>query len=222
MDVKINNSWKQFLASEFEQAYFEKLADFVRQQYLTKIIYPRPENLFRAFELCAFEQVKVVILGQDPYHGAGQAHGLCFSVPVGVPLPPSLKNISQELAQDLNIKLSGQGDLSAWAKQGVLLLNATLTVQAGQAGSHQRQGWEQFSDAVIKVLSEQKEHLVFILWGAYAQSKSSLIDGQKHLILQAPHPSPLSSYRGFFGSRPFSRANDYLRSTGQEPINWQF
>lgn len=221
MKVKIEKSWANELNEEFEKDYFKNLAEFVRSEYTNKKIFPKPENIFAAFDLCPFAKVKVVIIGQDPYHGPGQAHGLCFSVQKGIQNPPSLKNIFKEIEDDLAIKMSGGGDLSSWAKQGVLLLNATLTVIAGIAGSHQQKGWEQFTDTVIKILSERKNNLVFLLWGSYAQSKAHLIDPRKHLILKAPHPSPLSSYRGFFGCKHFSKTNIYLEKTGQKKINWQ-
>lgn len=221
MKVQIEESWKNVLADEFEKKYFKELASFVRSEYLNKTIYPKPENVFAAFDLCPFNHVKVVILGQDPYHGPGQAHGLCFSVQKGIQNPPSLQNIFKEIESDLGIKMSNTGNLSPWARRGVFLLNATLTVRAHQAGSHQRKGWEEFSDAVIKTLSQKKEGLVFLLWGAYAQSKEQLIDNDKHLVLKAPHPSPLSAYRGFFGSKHFSQANQFLRKKGLGEINWQ-
>ena len=220
MNIKIEKSWQKELVSEFEKDYFKNLASFVREEYITKKVYPKPENLFRAFDLCPFDKVKVVIIGQDPYHGLNQAHGLCFSVQKGIQNPPSLKNIFKEVSDDLNIRMSDSGDLSSWAKQGVLLLNATLTVLAGQAGSHQLKGWEEFTDSVIKTISDKKEHVVFLLWGSYAQGKEILIDSQKHLILKAPHPSPLSSYRGFFGCKHFSQTNKYLKKTAQNEINW--
>jgi uracil-DNA glycosylase len=220
MEVKIEPSWKKELNAEFEKPYFKELADFVHQEYLDRTIYPKPENIFRAFDLCPFDKVKVVLLGQDPYHGPNQAHGLAFSVQNGIKNPPSLKNIFKEIESDLGIKLSGKGDLSNWAKQGVLLLNATLTVIANQAGSHQKKGWEEFTNAVIKSLSDKKENLVFLLWGAYAQSKAELINPNKHLILKAPHPSPLSAHRGFLGCKHFSQTNAFLEKTGQEKIDW--
>ncbi len=220
MEVKIEPSWKKELNAEFEKPYFKELADFVHQEYLDRTIYPKPENIFRAFDLCPFDKVKVVLLGQDPYHGPNQAHGLAFSVQNGIKNPPSLKNIFKEIESDLGIKLSGKGDLSNWAKQGVLLLNATLTVIASQAGSHQKKGWEEFTNAVIKTLSDKKENLVFLLWGAYAQSKAELINPNKHLILKAPHPSPLSAHRGFLGCKHFSQTNTFLEKTGQEKIDW--
>lgn len=221
MDVKIEPSWKQALASEFTQDYFQTLTEFVKSEYQTGAVYPPPRFIFRAFELTPFEQVKVVILGQDPYHGDGQANGLCFAVNEGVSLPPSLQNIYKEIKADTGKETTVKGgDLESWAKQGVLLLNSTLTVRAHQAGSHQKKGWEQFTDAVIKVLSDKREHLVFILWGAYAQKKGAVIDTSKHLVLRSAHPSPLSAYNGFFGSKPFSQTNYYLFANGELPIEW--
>lgn len=221
MNINIEKSWSKELTSEFEKDYFKNLTDFIKNEYLSKEIYPKPENLFRAFELTPFNDVRVVILGQDPYHGAGQAHGLCFSVQRGVTSPPSLKNIFKEIETDLGIKMSDSGDLTPWAKQGVLLLNATMTVISGQAGSHQAKGWEEFTDAVIENLSDKRENLVFLLWGSYAQSKEGLIESKKHLILKSSHPSPLSSYRGFFGSKHFSKTNNFLKQKNLPPINWQ-
>jgi uracil-DNA glycosylase len=221
MEVAIEPSWKKHLAQEFEKPYFKELTDFVKEEYTSAKVYPAPKNLFRAFELTPFDEVKVVILGQDPYHGAGQAHGLSFSVVAGVRNPPSLQNIFKEIENDIGEKpRSDSGDLSRWAKQGVLLLNATLTVRAGAAGSHQNKGWEQFTDAVIRTLSEEREHLVFILWGNYARSKKALIDASKHDIIESPHPSPFSAHNGFFGSKPFSKANAYLKTHGEKPIDW--
>jgi len=220
MDVKIEQSWKERLASEFEKSYFRTLTDFVRQEYATQRIYPKGSQIFNAFEKTPFDKVKVVILGQDPYHETGQAHGLCFSVNDGIALPPSLQNIYKELEDDLGVPPKTSGNLERWAKQGVLLLNATLTVRAHQAGSHQQRGWEEFTDAVIHRVAEEKEHIVFILWGSYAQKKGEFIDPFKHRVLKSAHPSPLSSYRGFFGSKPFSKTNQYLLQTGQTPINW--
>lgn len=221
MQVKIEPSWKRALEGEFNKEYFVKLADFVKSEYQTSTVYPPAKFIFRAFELTPFDAVKVVILGQDPYHGRGQANGLCFAVGSGVALPPSLQNIYKEIESDLGeIPHSPSGDLEAWAKQGVLLLNATLTVKEGSPGSHQNIGWEQFTDAVVKVLSQQKENLVFILWGAYAQKKGAVIDPTKHLVIKSPHPSPFSAYSGFFGSRPFSQCNEYLFSHGELPIAW--
>lgn len=220
MNVKIESTWKAALQEEFDKPYFQELAEFVRQEYQTKRIFPAPQDIFKAFELTPFDQVKVVILGQDPYHGPGQAHGLCFSVNPNVPTPPSLVNIYKEMNADLGLPIPEHGNLEQWAKQGVFLLNATLTVVAHMAGSHQKKGWETFTDTVIKLIADQKEHVVFILWGAYAQNKAWMIDEQKHLILTAPHPSPLSAHRGFFGSKPFSKTNAYLKEHGIEPIQW--
>ncbi|MEI7741535.1 MAG: uracil-DNA glycosylase [bacterium] len=220
MEVKINPSWKAILVDEFEKPYFKSLTEFVREEYKTKRIFPPPKSIFAAFDETPFEEVRVVILGQDPYHGPGQANGLCFSVHEGVRNPPSLQNIFKEMADDLKVTQRISGDLSDWSRQGVLLLNATLTVVASQAGSHQGKGWEEFTDAAIKALSERRENLVFILWGAYAQKKGAQIDKQKHLVLSSPHPSPFSAYGGFFGSKPFSRANDYLASKGKRKIDW--
>ncbi len=221
MQVKIEPSWKKVLEGEFNQEYFVKLSEFVKLEYQTATIYPPPKFIFRAFALTPFDQVKVVILGQDPYHGAGQANGLCFAVNQGVRLPPSLQNIYKEIETDLGHPPSaGNGDLESWAKEGVLLLNATLTVRGSSPGSHQNIGWERFTDAVIKVLSDQKANLVFILWGAYAQKKGAVIDTSKHLIIKSAHPSPFSAYSGFFGSRPFSQCNEYLFSHGEIPIGW--
>lgn len=220
MNVRIEESWKQRLAEEFEKEYFVKLTEFVRAEYASKTIYPPAKLIFNAFDHCPFDDVKVVIIGQDPYHGPGQAHGLCFSVAKGVPNPPSLQNIFKEILSDIGKPLPPNGDLTRWANQGVLLLNATLTVQAHQAGSHQRKGWETFTDAVIRHLAEEREHLVFILWGAYAQKKGAFIDRDKHLVLASAHPSPLSAYNGFFGNRHFSRANEYLKAHGIAEIEW--
>lgn len=208
------------MSEEFEKPYFKALAAFVKDEYTSKTIYPAPANIFRAFELCPFEKVKVVILGQDPYHGAGQANGLCFSVSDVVAIPPSLQNIFKEIKSDIGGDLRTQSNLDHWAEQGVLLLNATLTVAAGQAGSHQKKGWEEFTDAVIRVLSEQKSNLVFLLWGKYAQEKGKMIDEKKHLVLRAAHPSPFSAYSGFFGCKHFSKTNEYLEWNGKEPIAW--
>lgn len=220
MDVKIEAGWKQVLQPEFDKPYFETLTSFVRSEYQSNTIYPPASQIFNAFDLCPFEQTKVVILGQDPYHGPNQAHGLCFSVNKGIKMPPSLVNIYKELHQDLGIEIPSHGNLEHWARQGVLLLNATLTVQAHQAGSHQKKGWEQFTDAVIKTAAEQLNQVVFLLWGAYAQKKAQLIDANKHLILQSVHPSPLSAHRGFFGNKHFSTTNDYLTANGKEAIRW--
>lgn len=220
MDVKIEQSWKERLAPEFEKPYFESLTDFVKQEYATHTIYPKGKNIFNAFDKCTFDKVRVVILGQDPYHEPGQANGLCFSVSEGITLPPSLLNIYKEIEEDLGIPRPKSGNLERWAEQGVLLLNATLTVRAHQAGSHQRKGWEEFTDAVIHKIAEEKENVVFILWGSYAQQKGAFIDPNKHLVLKSPHPSPLSAHRGFFGNKHFSKTNEYLKNTGQEPIAW--
>ena len=220
MNVQIEESWKRQLQTEFEKDYFVRLTDFVRNEYKATQIFPPGRLIFNAFDLCPFDKTKVVIIGQDPYHGLGQAHGLCFSVNDGIPFPPSLKNIFKEIQEDLGIPVPESGDLTRWANQGVLLLNATLTVRAHQAGSHQRKGWEEFTDAAIRALAEQREHLVFILWGAYAQKKGAFIDRNKHLVLASAHPSPLSAYNGFFGNKHFSRANEYLVSHGKEPICW--
>ena len=220
VDVKIEQSWKEQLATEFSKPYFKSLTDFVRKEYETTRIYPKGSQIFNAFDKTTFDKIKVVILGQDPYHEPGQAHGLCFSVNEGIALPPSLQNIYKELQDDLGIPPRVSGNLEHWAEQGVLLLNATLTVRAHQAGSHQNKGWEEFTDAVIHKIAEEKKHVVFILWGSYAQKKGAFIDSVNHLILKSAHPSPLSVYRGFFGSRPFSKTNNYLVQTGQTPIDW--
>lgn len=220
MDVRIEESWKQRLQTEFDQSYFEQLTRFVHQEYATHTVYPPGKQIFAAFDSCPFEQVKVVILGQDPYHEPRQAHGLCFSVNDGIPFPPSLQNIFKEIESDLGIPVPASGDLTRWAQQGVLLLNATLTVRAHQAASHQGKGWETFTDAVIHKLAEEREHLVFILWGSYAQRKGEFIDSRRHLVLKSPHPSPLSAHRGFFGNHHFSQANRYLASYGITPIQW--
>lgn len=220
MDVKIEESWKKHLQQEFEKPYFGILTDFVRNEYVTRTIYPPAKLIFNAFDSCPFDKVKVVIVGQDPYHEPGQAHGLCFSVNDGVQIPPSLVNIYKEIENDLGIPAPPSGNLTRWAKQGVLLLNATLTVQAHRAGSHQGKGWEEFTDAAIRHLAEERDHLVFILWGAYAQRKGVSIDANRHLILKSTHPSPLSAHRGFFGNKHFSKANDYLSAHHMEPINW--
>lgn len=219
MNINIEESWKNLLKPEFEKSYFSSLINFVKQEYKEHTCYPKGKNIFKAFELTPFDQVKVVLLGQDPYHGEGQAMGLCFSVPNGIVYPPSLRNIIIELKNDTGIELKS-GDLTPWAKQGVFLLNATLTVRAHQAGSHQKKGWETFTDSVIHKISEEKEHVVFILWGSYAQQKINLIDIRKHFIIKSVHPSPLSAHRGFFGSRPFSLTNEYLTSKKIEPIQW--
>lgn len=220
MNVMIEDSWKERLCDEFEKDYFKQLVAFVRNEYQSGTIYPPGPFIFQAFDSCPFDKVKVVILGQDPYHEPGQAHGLCFSVQDGIPFPPSLQNIFKEIQSDLGISAPRSGKLIRWSEQGVLLLNATLTVKAHQAGSHQNRGWETFTDAVIHRLAEEREHIVFILWGSYAQKKGAFIDTNKHLVLKSAHPSPLSSYRGFFGSKPFSKTNQYLVTHGQEPIQW--
>jgi uracil-DNA glycosylase len=220
MDVKIAPTWKIALKNEFEKTSFYQLKDFLKSEKTQHIVFPPGEKIFEAFNKTPLDRVKVVIIGQDPYHDLEQAHGLCFSVPDGVRFPPSLNNILKELASDLNIKPPKSGDLTSWAEQGVLLLNATLTVRAHQAGSHQNKGWEQFTDSVIQKVSESQAHCVFILWGAFAQKKEALIDANKHLILKAVHPSPLSAHRGFFGCRHFSKANDFLAAHHIQPIHW--
>ena len=220
MQVKIEESWRQRLQKEFDSAYFEKLTNFVRYEYQHYRVFPPGRLIFNAFNLCPFDKTKVVIIGQDPYHELGQAQGLSFSVPDGVRIPPSLVNIYKEIQDDLGIPVNPSGDLTRWALQGVLLLNATLTVREGQAGSHQRQGWEQFTDAVISVLAQERTGLVFILWGSYAQSKAYMIDQRKHLVLKSVHPSPLSAHRGFFGNHQFSQTNAYLVKQGLTPIQW--
>ncbi len=220
MDVRIENSWKEQLKDEFEKPYFEKVVSFVKQEYATTTVYPPAKLIFNAFDQCPFDQVKVVILGQDPYHGPGQANGMCFSVNDGIPFPPSLVNIFKEIQSELGIPIPTSGNLERWAKQGVFLLNAILTVQAHQAASHQNKGWETFTDAVIRILSEKKENLVFILWGSYAQKKGEVIDPSRHKILKAVHPSPLSAHRGFFGCDHFKLANEYLQEKGIKPIEW--
>lgn len=220
MDVKMEPSWKTRLAGEFEKDYFVKLTDFVRQEYRQATVYPSGPNIFNAFAHCPFDRVKVVIIGQDPYHEPGQAHGLCFSVQDGTPFPPSLQNIFKEITDDLGRPRPTSGDLTRWADQGVLLLNATLTVRAHRVGSHQGHGWETFTDAVIRCLNAERQHLVYMLWGAYAQKKGASIDTSRNLVLTSPHPSPLSAHRGFFGNRHFSRANDYLVALGESPIDW--
>lgn len=221
MDVKIEQSWKEVLASEFEKDYFTRLTQFVKEEYNGGTpIYPPAKLIFNAFDHCPFDKVKVVILGQDPYHGAGQANGLCFSVNKGIPFPPSLLNIFKEIQSDLGTPIPQDGDLTRWSDQGVLLLNATLTVRASQAGSHQKRGWEEFTDAAIRELASRRSGLVFILWGSYAQKKGAFIDRNKHLVLTSPHPSPLSAYQGFFGNHHFSTANRYLKEQGKSEINW--
>lgn len=221
MNVKIDNSWREHIGAEFEKPYFSALTDFVRHEYTTTTCYPPGSIIFNAFNLCPFDRVKVVIIGQDPYHEPGQAQGLSFSVPEGVPFPPSLQNIFKEIQLDLGKPMPPTGDLTRWAEQGVLLLNATLTVRAHQAASHQRHGWEQFTDAAISALNTEREHLVFILWGGYARSKAQLIDRSRHLVLESVHPSPLSANRGgWFGNHHFSQCNAYLREHGEQEIDW--
>lgn len=220
MDVKIDQSWKDQLNDEFGKDYFARLTDFVRKEYSTRQIFPPAKYIFNAFDHTPFDKVKVVILGQDPYHNDGQAHGLSFSVPDGIQTPPSLVNIFKEINRDLGIPIPRSGNLTRWANQGVLLLNATLTVQAHSAGSHQNKGWETFTDAAIRKLAEQRENLVFLLWGSYAQKKAAFIDANKHLVLQSPHPSPLSAHRGFLGNNHFSLVNKYLNSKDISPIEW--
>ncbi|MDR1455793.1 MAG: uracil-DNA glycosylase [Tannerella sp.] len=220
MNVKMEASWKERLADEFEKTYFRQLTDFVREEYGRTTVYPSGTLIFNAFENCPFDRVKVVLLGQDPYHEPGQAHGLCFSVPEGVPFPPSLVNIFREIESDTGAPVPGNGNLTRWAKQGVLLLNATLTVRAHVAGSHQNRGWETFTDAVIDRLNSERKHIVYLLWGSYAQRKGGIINAARNLVLKSAHPSPLSAYRGFFGNRHFSQANDYLTASGQTPVEW--
>ena len=221
VDPKIDPSWKRVLRDEFEKPYFPKLKAFLLKEKERHTVYPAGPNIFNAFNTTPFERVKVVILGQDPYHGPNQAHGLAFSVQDGVPFPPSLMNIFKELQEDVGCEMPRSGNLTHWAEQGVFLLNTVLTVRAGEAHSHKEQGWEAFTDAVIRTVSEQREHVVFILWGRPAQSKALMIDASKHLVLRAPHPSPLSAYRGFFGSKPFSKTNAYLSEHGIDPIDWR-
>jgi uracil-DNA glycosylase len=221
MDVRIEPGWKLKLEKEFEKEYFIRLSQFVKEEYRTNTVFPPGSLIFNSFDLCPFEKVKVVIIGQDPYHGPGQAHGLCFSVREGVEFPPSLKNIFKEIESDLGLKPGQNGDLGRWARQGVLLLNATLTVRAHMAGSHQKKGWEEFTDAVITALNRDRNNLVFFLWGAYAQKKGESIDRKRHLVLESVHPSPLSASRGFFGNKHFSSCNNYLIEKGIEPIDWR-
>lgn len=220
MDVQIESSWKHLLENEFEKEYFKNLTEFVRGEYRNENIFPPAKLIFSAFDHCPFETLKVVILGQDPYHGPGQANGLCFSVNDGLRLPPSLVNIFTEIKNDTEISIPESGNLERWADQGVLLLNSTLTVKAHNAGSHQNKGWETFTDSVIKIISDQQEHVVFLLWGAYAHRKGEVIDKTRHTILQCPHPSPFSVHRGFSGCKHFSRANTYLIENGKTPISW--
>lgn len=220
MEVRIAEDWKQILQPEFDKPYFETLTEFVRSEYASHQVFPRGGNIFRAFDKCPFEQLKVVIIGQDPYHGEGQANGLCFSVNDGVAFPPSLKNIFTEVCSDTGAPIPASGNLDRWAEQGVLLLNAVLTVRAHEAASHAGRGWEQFTDAVVRAIAERKQGVVYMLWGSYAQRKGAIADPTRNLILKAVHPSPLSVYRGFFGSRHFSQANAYLQSQGLAPIVW--
>jgi uracil-DNA glycosylase len=225
MEVRIESIWKNALAGEFGKPYFESLVRFLHQEKAQgKRIFPPGSQIFKAFDLTPLDQVKVVILGQDPYHGPGQAHGLSFSVPEGVPAPPSLKNIFKEIESDLGVRMSGYPNLEKWARQGVLLLNAVLTVQMGMAASHQGRGWERFTDAIIRLINARPEPVVFMLWGSYAQKKAAFVDsvdkGGRHLVLKSAHPSPLSAHNGFFGSKPFSKANAFLQEHGQKPIDW--
>lgn len=219
-DIKIADSWKKKLHKEFEKEYFKELILFVKKEYATYTVYPPGKEIFHAFDSCPFDDVKVVILGQDPYHGAGQANGLCFSVNDGIRQPPSLQNIFKEIRNDLEKPIPVSGNLDRWAKQGVLLLNSILTVRASSPASHQNKGWETFTDAVIKIISDEKSHVVFLLWGAYAQKKGEVIDRSKHLVLMSAHPSPFSADRGFFGCKHFSKGNDYLKSKGLKEIDW--
>lgn len=221
MEVKIHPSWQKELSSEFEKPYFSSLIDFVKSEYATKRCFPKGSQIFAAFDHCEFEDVKVVIIGQDPYHGFGQANGLCFSVNDGIAFPPSLQNIFKEITQDLNVPFPKSGNLERWADQGVLLLNATMTVRESEAGSHQNKGWETFTDAVIQKISDEKENVVFLLWGAFAKKKGLKIDRNKHLVLESGHPSPMSANQGkWFGNKHFSKANDYLKSKRKPEINW--
>ena len=220
MDVKIEPGWKERLKDEFEKTYFSDLAAFIKSEYQANKVYPPAKLIFNAFDHCPFENLKAVILGQDPYHGPGQANGLCFSVNDDVKSPPSLVNIFNEIKKDVGVEIPSSGNLNRWADQGVMLLNATLTVRAHQAGSHQNKGWEDFTDAVVKVISDEKEGVVFLLWGAYAQRKGEVIDRNKHHVLESPHPSPFSVHRGFYGCKHFSKTNDYLKSRGETPIVW--
>ncbi|MBQ4128103.1 MAG: uracil-DNA glycosylase [Alistipes sp.] len=220
MEVKISADWRDILQPEFDKPYFEQLTKFVRSEYGTTQVFPAGRNIFRAFDKCPFESLKVVIIGQDPYHGVGQANGLCFSVDDGVPFPPSLQNIFKEINDDLGVAVPASGNLDRWAEQGVLLLNAVLTVRAHEAASHAGRGWEQFTDAVVRIINERKQGIVYMLWGNYAQRKGQVADASKNLILKSVHPSPLSVYRGFFGCKHFSQANAYLQSIGKSPIIW--
>ena len=220
MNVKIEQSWGNRLKPEFVKPYFQELVTFVKSEYTNHSVYPPGKQIFSAFDHCAFDQVKVVIIGQDPYHGKGQAHGLCFSVNEGIPMPPSLVNIFKEIKDDLNLPMPPHGSLVRWADQGVLLLNATLTVRASTPGSHQNKGWESFTDAVIKVISDEKHNVVFLLWGSYAQKKGAMIDKSRHHVLESAHPSPFAAHRGFFGNKHFSKTNEYLRAQGLPEIKW--
>lgn len=220
MNVTINKSWKQRLNSEFEKPYFGQLVDFVKSEYSHHKVYPPGKKIFNAFDHCPFEETRVVIIGQDPYHGVGQANGLCFSVSDGIRIPPSLVNVFKEISSDLGKPIPSTGNLERWADQGVLLLNATLTVRASSPGSHQNKGWEEFTDAAIRVLNEEKENLVFMLWGSYAQKKGAIIDRGKHLVLESAHPSPFAAHRGFFGNKHFSKCNAYLEEKGLKPVDW--
>jgi len=220
MDVRMEPSWHSLLSSEFKKPYFLELTDFVKNEYKTQIVYPAGKEIFAALDYCPLSELRVVIIGQDPYHGVGQANGLCFSVKSGVKPPPSLVNIFKELNTDLDVPIAKTGDLERWAKQGVLLLNATLTVRANSPGSHQNHGWEIFTDRIIELVSKNMEHVVFILWGAFAQKKAILIDSGKHFVVSSPHPSPFSAHNGFFGSKPFSKTNNYLKKVGLKEINW--
>lgn len=220
MAVRIEGSWSNVLSDEFEKPYFQQLISFVKEEYASQTIFPKGKDIFRAFDECPLNEVKVVVLGQDPYHGPGQANGLCFSVHEGITFPPSLVNIFKEIKNDLGKDIPPHGSLDGWAKQGVLLLNATLTVRAHQAGSHQNKGWETFTDAVVQALASQKRNLVYMLWGSYAQKKAAIVNPKENLVLKSPHPSPLSAHRGFFGNGHFSKANQYLAENGQTEINW--
>ena len=220
MDVRIAEDWKEILNDEFSKPYFEELVSFVKQEYASGEVFPAGRNIFRAFDKCPFDKLKVVIIGQDPYHGEGQANGLCFSVSEGVPFPPSLKNIFKEVSDDIGTPIPRSGELDRWAEQGVLMLNAVLTVRAHNAASHAGRGWETFTDAVVKAIAERKQGVVYMLWGSYAQRKGAIANPKQNLILHAVHPSPLSAYRGFFGCKHFSQANNYLVSIGKEPVQW--
>ena len=219
-EVRIAEDWKAILEGEFRSPYFDELVSFVKSEYAAGEVFPAARNIFRAFDRCPFDKLKVVIIGQDPYHGVGQANGLCFSVGEGIPFPPSLQNIFKEVRDDVGSPIPSSGELERWAEQGVLLLNAVLTVRAHEAASHAGRGWERFTDAVVRAIAERKESVVYMLWGSYAQKKGSIADPKRNLILRAVHPSPLSAYRGFFGCKHFSAANDYLHSIGKEPIVW--